>query len=275
MEYTELEAAVRESLGTLATSASEYLPNVAGAALLLVAGWLLAYLLRGIVRRITAGIVARVGRYSGSGELERPGAQSAIVAAVSGAVYWLVLVVFVLAAVQVLALPMLDAAAAALSGYLPNLITAAIVVAVGYLAGGVTRGAISRSARAWGVAYGDVVGRLVQAGVVLVSVIVAIDELGVDNTLLVVAAAVVLAATLGGAAIAFGLGARSAVDNLLAAHYVQRSFRPGLVVRIDGIEGRIIEIGETSVVLETNEGRVFVPARMFGEHVATVVTDGR
>jgi hypothetical protein len=46
-------------------------------------------------------------------------------------------------------------------------------------------------------------------------------------------------------------------------------------VRIGSIEGRILEIGETSVVIETSDGRVHVPARLFSEQISTLLTDGR
>ena len=274
MDYARLQQAVRDSLHTLLENASAYVPKLFGAMVLLLVGWVLGRILRAFVRRIAGGIVARVGRISGTGDLQRPGTHTAVVEALASGVYWLVVLVFFLAAVHLLELPFLRSIAAATGAYLPHVVAACVVVMVGYVAGGLARGAISRSSRASGVAYGDLLGRIVQTGVVIVALIVAVDELGIDNTFLVVSAAIVLAATLGGAAVAFGLGARTSVHNLLASHYVQRNFRPGHVVRINGIEGRILEIGETSVVVETAEGRVHIPARMFSEEVSTLVTDG-
>jgi small-conductance mechanosensitive channel len=209
------------------------------------------------------------------GELQRSGTQTAVVSVLANGVYFLVLLVFVLAAVHLLQLPFVRTVTLAIGAYLPHLVAATIIVTVGYVAGGLARGAIARSTRSSGVAYGDLLGRIVQSGVVIVALIVAVDELGIDNTFLVVAASIILAATLGGAAVAFGLGARTSVGNLLASHYVQRNFSPGHVVRIGEIEGRILEIGETSVVLETLEGRVHIPARLFSEQISTLLTEGR
>jgi small-conductance mechanosensitive channel len=273
MDYARLQQAVRDSLHTLAENASAYVPNLIGALFLLAAGWLLARVLRASVRRIAGSVVVHVGRISGTADLQRPGTHTAVVEALASGVYWLVLLVFFLAAVHLLELPFLRSIAAATGAYLPHVIAAAFVVLVGYVAGGLARGAIARSSRASGVAYGELLGRIVQTAVVIVALIVAVDELGIDNTFLVVSSAIVLAATLGGAAVAFGLGARTSVHNLLASHYVQRNFRPGHVVRINGIEGRILEIGETSVVIETVEGRVHIPARLFSEEVSTLLTE--
>jgi small-conductance mechanosensitive channel len=275
MNYERLQNAVREALASLLADVSAHLPNILGAIFLLLVGWLLGRLLRASVRRIASTVAARIGRLSGGGELQRASTHVAVVGVLANGVYLLTLLVFVLAAVHLLQLPFVRTVTLAIGAYLPHLVAATLIVTVGYVAGGLARGAIARSTRSSGVAYGDLLGRILQSGVVIVALIVAVDELGIDNTFLVVAASIILSATLGGAAVAFGLGARTSVGNLLASHYVQRNFSPGHVIRIGEIEGRILEIGETSVVLETVEGRVHIPARLFSEQISTLLTDGR
>ncbi len=39
----------------------------------------------------------------------------------------------------------------------------------------------------------------------------------------------------------------------------------GQTVRVAGIEGRILELTPVSMILETEEGRVTLPAKVFGE----------
>lgn len=275
MDWTRLENAIGTWFTTLVERASAYLPNVIGAIVLTIAGWVVGRLLRASVKRIAGGVVARLNRLPGSGELQRSGAHSTVVEVLAGGVYWLVVVLFFLAAVHLLQLPFLRSMVAQTGAYLPHFVAASVVVLVGYVAGGLARGAIARATRSSGVAYGDLLGRIVQTGVVLVALVVAVEELGIDNTFLVMASGIFLSATLGGAAVAFGLGARTSVGNLLASHYVQRNFRPGHVIRIGSIEGRILEIGETSVVVETSEGRVHIPARLFSEQISTLLTEGR
>ena len=274
MDWTRLDNAVRTWFATLVDQASAYLPNLIGAIVLTIVGWIVGRLLRAFVRRIAEGVLARIGRLPGSSDLQRPVTSSTVIELLAGGVYWLVVLVFFLAAVHLLQLPFLRSVVAAMGAYLPHLVAAGVVVLVGYIAGGIARGAIARATRTSGVAYGDLLGRMVQTGIVIVTLVVALDELGIDNTFLIMAAGIFLASTLGGAAVAFGLGARASVSNLLASHYVQRNFRPGHVVRIGSIEGRILEIGETSVVVETAEGRVHIPASLFSEQVSTLLTDG-
>jgi small-conductance mechanosensitive channel len=86
--------------------------------------------------------------------------------------------------------------------------------------------------------------------------------------------AIVLAATAGGLALGFGLGARAKVSNLLAMRYVAETYRVGQMVRVGQVDGRIVKIGTASVVLDTPEGRAFVPASQFNELTSVLLREG-
>ena len=81
-------------------------------------------------------------------------------------------------------------------------------------------------------------------------------------------------AKLGAAALAFGLGAHNTVSNIIAAHYVRKAYRVGDSVRIGKQQGRIIEITQIAVLLDTDEGRVMVPTRQFNEEVSVLLPSG-
>ena len=274
MDYARLEQALLESLSTLADGATSLLPSLLGALVLFLVGWLLARLVRGSLRRLLDTVLGRIGaRTVRDAGLRSSGVQRRISWAVSSGGFWLVLFVFLFAAVRVLDFPVLNDIFVTVGGYLPHIAAAGLTLLVGYLAGELARSSISHAAHTASVAYGELMGRGVQIGILALALVVAVDELGIDSTFLVVAASVILAATFGGAALAFGLGARIAVSNLLASHYVQRSYRAGQRIRIDETDGRILEITETAVVLETRQGRVQIPAALFSEKVSVLLTD--
>jgi uncharacterized protein YkvS len=52
---------------------------------------------------------------------------------------------------------------------------------------------------------------------------------------------------------------------------VHRLYQVGQVIRIDGVEGRIVKIAETSVILECAEGDVAIPARIFADLRSTLI----
>ena len=70
-----------------------------------------------------------------------------------------------------------------------------------------------------------------------------------------------------------GLGARTAVSNIIASHYVAQAYRVGQTVRVAGVEGRIVETTPTAVFVAGPEGRVMIPAKTFAENASTLVTE--
>ncbi len=55
-------------------------------------------------------------------------------------------------------------------------------------------------------------------------------------------------------------------------HYLRKQFQIGQTVRIAGVEGRIAEITSTAVIMESESGRILVPARNFEEETSILVT---
>jgi small-conductance mechanosensitive channel len=87
--------------------------------------------------------------------------------------------------------------------------------------------------------------------------------------------AVIVGAGLAGAGLAFGLGARTAVSNIIASHYVSQAYRVGQTVRVGSVEGQIVQTTPTAVFIASPEGRVMVPANQFSETTSVLVTEAR
>jgi small-conductance mechanosensitive channel len=106
-----------------------------------------------------------------------------------------------------------------------------------------------------------------------VAILIAVNELGIDVTVLTVTLGVVLGATLGGMALAFGLGARTAVSNIIGSHYLRQIVRVGQTVRLGVVQGEVEAITPTAVVLRNGDGRVIVPAKEFNEVISTLPSE--
>jgi len=103
-----------------------------------------------------------------------------------------------------------------------------------------------------------------------------IEQIGIDVTFVTTMIAIVLGVVLAGFSLAFGLGARQSVANLIAARSLRRHFALGQRARFGSIEGEIVEFTPTSVILSTLEGRVHVPASQFDEQASMLLSpDGR
>jgi len=67
--------------------------------------------------------------------------------------------------------------------------------------------------------------------------------------------------------LAFGLGARTAVTNIIAAHYLRQIYRVGHSVKVGDVHGKIVEITNTAVILECTDGRAVVMGRRLRDSI--------
>ena len=110
-------------------------------------------------------------------------------------------------------------------------------------------------------------GRVLFWTVILLFAFAATEILGLSVGFLTDVLLLVLGGGLLGAAITFGLGARATVANILASTQLQRIYKVGHRVRIGDVQGEIVETTATAVLLESDEGRVSVPASIFKRNV--------
>jgi len=272
MDFSELVRTITRWVER-AEAATGVSSRLIGAAAVLLGGWLLAVLLRLLVPRL----VRRIERWvpaSRRGALEEVVGPHGTGAVVGRMVSWLILLLAVMAATETLGLPVITAWLSGVASYVPKILVAVIIGILGIVSGRIARTALSRAAPWTRLMGGDQLGRIAQGAIVVATLIVAIEQLGIAVTFLTTGLVIVLGAVLGAAALAFGLGAREVVANVLAGHYVRQLYQVGQTVRIEKTQGRILRITPAAVVLEAAEGEVAVPARRFTDTGSVLVDRG-
>lgn len=268
-------AALDNTYRELVETAAAFVPDLVGAALLFLLGWLLAVVLRALILRLGTGIdrmyyAARDRIGQSQVELRWPISRIA-----AHTVYWLVIVFFLAVVSKLLELPGLADLFSQVLLYLPLLVVWAVILFAVYLGSGLAANVVTVAARSAGLANAALLGRLSRVFILTFAVIIVVGQLGIDVTLLVNVVTIVTAMLLGGAAVAFGIGAGGVAGNIIAAHYVRQSYRPGQRVRMGSFEGEILEISRSAVILDTGEGRTLVPARLFNESASVLVDEDR
>jgi hypothetical protein len=257
-----------------ALTSSFRLPDLLVAAALMLAGWLLGSFLRARSARLVSRLVDRVIKSpTVRSATERSGVRETLPSVVGGFVFWIVLIFFLAAAIETLGLPVVTDSLGRIAYFLPNVLAAIVVAFAGLLLGNLAHGATVIGAGKAGIPYGDALGRVAQLSILVVAAVIGLEQIGIDSQFIIVLISVALAAVLSGTALAFGLGARTAVANIIAARYVHQTYGVGQTVKIGDTQGRIAETTTVAVVLETGDGRVWVPAKRFSEEVSTLLTE--
>lgn len=179
--------------------------------------------------------------------------------------FWLIFLSSFILISDILGLTLVTDWMRSLLQYSPNLLAAIFIVIIAIFSGRILAGIITSLSKRVGLTYGSSLGKIVQYLILVTAIIIAIDQVGIEIAFLITIINIILAALLFGAALAFGLGARTVVSNILAAYYVRKMYKIGDHIRIGDIQGRIARIEATIVLLDTEDGQVVIPAKEFNE----------
>jgi hypothetical protein len=254
--------------------AMAYLPRVAAAILVLIVGWLLARLLRLLVVRAIGRLDRFWQRLISRRGLQHLQPRQPPARIVGELVFWLLMLMFVTLTTEILGLGIFVAWLKEIVTYLPLAAAGLLIVLVGFVVSSLARDLVASAAASAGLTQSDLLGRAAQFVILLTTIIIGVDQIGIDIEFLTVVAGILLGSLLGGTALAFGLGARTHVSNIIAANQMRQLYEIGDKVRIGEIEGQITDITVSRVIVETSTGSVDVPAKIFDEQVTVIVEKG-
>lgn len=270
MEYiNQVKQLLVDSFNELVQIISDYLPNLVSALTLFVVGLALALLVKWILIRLGAGldrIVHAIGIKS------IPVLRDWPFGVIFGwLAFWLIMLFFVTAAVDSLGLPGLADWLARLINNLPLYIVAALCIVAGVVLGNHVKHRIQSMARSSGVRQADMLGATLRIIIITFATITSMDQLGLDVSLFELILVIMIASVALSIALAFGLGAGPSLSNVISGRYVRKNYEVGQRISIRDFEGEILELLPTGVVLDTDTGRTFVPARMFDESASILL----
>ena len=272
---TSLIEALQDTLGQAVHGLIKLIPNVLSAALVVIVGWLLARLIRGLIVRAIHALDRILRKFNSHQASRAPLAQERSVKAVGAIFYWAVILLFLTAATQVLGMGVFSDWLSSIMNYLPAVIAGILILLAGFVFSLMVRDLVTAAANSAHIAYADMLGQTVQILIFSTAVVVGIDQMGINVTFLIVVVAIILGMVFGGLALAFGLGAKYVVNNVLAAHYVRQTYQIGDTVEFNNLKGHIVQITNVSIVVENDRGQSFIPTSLFLTEQSTRVEDHR
>lgn len=258
-------------LTNLLSIISDLMPRLIMAIAVILVGYLIGQLVKKIVHRFILYLNEGLNQSLQKKMLSVDFKSSARF--ISGTFFWIIITISILIGIQLLRLNFLTTWFDIIVAYLPNILAAVIIVFVGTISGKFLGDLIQSAATRTGLANGKFLASTVRYLVVFVAIVIAVDQLGVDIAFLTNLFIIILASLLFGASLAFGLGAKTSVSNILGSYYLRKSHQLGTTIRLGDLEGTIVEITDYAIFLETKSGLVVVPGKDFNESRVTVIKD--
>jgi hypothetical protein len=200
-----------------------FLPQLVGAILVLVIGWIIAGFVAGLVERVLERIgFERAAQSTGiSGFVRRSGSDWTVSKVVAEIVKWFIRLIALQAAASILGMEQISEIINRILAWLPNLVVALAIIVIGALlarfVSGIVRGATSEM----GFGNPDLIATLARYAILVFAVIAAVDQLGIAETVvntLFTGLVVAIALAFG---LAFGLGGQQTAARITDGWYQQ------------------------------------------------------
>jgi hypothetical protein len=204
------ERLLLEPLGKLYEQILQFLPNILASLLLFIIGLALGWLLKVISERILRTF--KLDRFAESLGLKEVlykwGLQVPPSRLLSKVIGWIVIFTFTIIALRALKILTVEALIERFFLYLPNVIIAAAILLFGYvLSNFLGRSALIAAVNA-GISMSDAIGKLVRLAILLVTITMSLEQLGIGSATIMIAFAIFFGGIAFALALAFGLGGR-------------------------------------------------------------------
>lgn len=200
---------------------AEFLPNFLTAAVILVAGFLIGWLVK-IATLKVLGIFNADEFFLREGlaqALERGGFKDTPSGLIGRSFQWLVVIIFAIMALHASKFPAVEDLLARFFIYLPNVFVAGLIIFIGYLIGNfMERATLIASVNA-GIRFSGFLGKGVKVSIFLLVMTMALEQLGIGRDTVIIAFAIVLGGIVFALSLAFGLAGKD-----LAREYLEKRF---------------------------------------------------
>jgi hypothetical protein len=183
---------------------------------------------------------------------------------------WLLLLIFILIGADVFELNMVSEGIGSFIAYLPRLLTSLLIFIGGVYIGTLSKRAIHSMFKSLDLTGGNLVANIAFYLIVVFISIAALDQAGIDTSILKSNLTLIIGSILLSFTIAFGLGSRDVIKRLLFGYYSRKNFEIGERIKVKDIEGVITSIDNICIVVLTSNGKVVLPIKEIVDEIVTV-----
>lgn len=262
-KISEWNKAVMNSLSTMGEELGKVIPNILGALVIFIIGWLLTKIVVGIIRKaLKLAKANKLDDKINAIELfEGKKLNFDTIKVVTKFVKYVMYIMLLIMITDILNLTMISEEIKNLLQYLPKLFSALVIFTVGLLLANAVKKAIKSFFESMDLSGAKIISQAVFMLFLIFISITALNQAGVDTEIITSNITMILGAFLLAFAIAFGLGAQKVVGDLLRTFYARKTYEIGQKIKFNDVEGEVEAIDSIMLVLKTKDGKKIIPIK--------------
>ncbi|MDF0715558.1 mechanosensitive ion channel [Muricauda sp. 334s03] len=252
-----------ESLSGMGKEIALAFPKILGAIVILILGWIVIKIVLFLLKKILklAKVDMLNDKINGMDVTGKGDLNVDVIKIILGFVRWFLILVFLIVAADILDWKIISQEIGNLLHYLPKFFSALALLMLGFYIGNFVKKTIKRLFDSLEFGGSNIVSNLFFYVIVIFMSITALNQAGVDTTIITNNITLILGSFLLAFALGVGLGSREIVADILRAFYTRKTYVVGDKIVIDGNEGTIKAIENNSLTLETQEGKFVIPIK--------------
>jgi hypothetical protein len=260
-----MEKRLLEAFSGLGRSLIAALPKVAVGIVLVFLALVLAKLAEVVLRAILIRLRfdSLIGKAGVDKILQRIGLRRSLTLFLPRLLYFLILFVLAQTASDALGLTSISNAIGAFFSYLPNILAALVLLILGTTVGQFAGQVVTQAAETSGIDSAPALGKLVSGMIVFIVGMMAVGQLKIDTEMVRIVTSFILGAAALAFGLAFGLGTREVVRNIVAGFYTRKFLAIGRGLEIAGQNGILTAITATHTILESQGQEIMVANATF------------
>ncbi len=172
---------------------------------------------------------------------------------------YVLMLVFTIAATDLLGMPAVSQLMSDLINYIPNIFSAIIVLALGLVLADFMKKIVVTTCRSLGIAAAGMIGQVVFFFLFITVAVSALAQAKIDTAFMSSNLTVLLGAGAAAFAFGYGLASRDLISNFLAGYYSRQKVKRGDLIGIDGVRGEVVAMDSSSLTVWADGRHVVVP----------------
>lgn len=252
-----------DSLSAMGKEVAQVFPKIIGATVIMLLGWLVIKIVMFLLGRILR--LAKVNllndKINGMGMTSKGDFKIDVSKIILGFVKWLLILVFLIVAADILNWQIISVEIGNLLHYLPRFFSALALLMIGFYIGNFVKNTIKRLFDSLEFGGSNVVSNLLFYVIVIFMSVTALNQAGVDTTIITNNITLIMGSFLMSFALGVGLGSREIIADLLRSFYTRKTYAVGDRIVIGEDEGTIESIDNNSLTLVTYRGKFVIPIK--------------
>lgn len=253
---------IMESLNKVLGSFLAVIPGLVGAIVLLVIGIIVAKIVSKVIKKILETIqIDRLGEKLNEIDMVRnANVKIKISAILSAVVYYILILIFAMAATDVLGMPVVASLMSDIVNYIPKAVTALVVLIIGLLVAEALKKILLSSLQSLAVPSAKIIANIFFYFIFVNVLLIALKQAGISTGFLEQNLTTIVAGVVGAFALGYGLASREIMSSFLASFTNKNKYKVGDVIGLEGVKGKIVAMDNISLTLQNDDGyRVSFP----------------